>query len=171
MLREIRFFEYSTSGHIFKRLVSNIPGVKRGSVLEQSVVMHEQEVPVLGLPVTEEGSEHHLHLHLGLRQLPPADSRQQQRGAEPAEQDLQHHVPGVHVPGVRVQEETDRSSTEEVEQQKQMILGTWQGRVVAGSSPLIGCFSSETPPTDSPSLTRGCQTHCCPTVAERAPHV
>lgn len=66
-----------------------LPGVKHGPVLQVSLLMHQQDVPILGLSVTEERSVQDLYGHLGFRQLSPAD-REQQRGAEPAQHRQQH---------------------------------------------------------------------------------
>lgn len=63
--------------------------MKQGPVLEVDLVMHQEKVSVLGLAMAEEGSVHNIYLHLGLRQLPRADGRQQ-TGAEPAQHGQQH---------------------------------------------------------------------------------
>lgn len=54
--------------------------------------MHQENVSVFRLPVTEERSAQNFHLYLSLGQLPPADGRQH-RGAEPAQYSQQHGAP------------------------------------------------------------------------------
>lgn len=51
-------------------------GVQHGPILEVQLMMHQQHVSVLSFPVTEEGSVQDIYLHLGFRELPPADGEQ-----------------------------------------------------------------------------------------------
>lgn len=67
----------------------NPPGVEHGPVLEEALLVDQQHVSVLGLAAAEEGPVQHLHLHLGLRQLPGGAGGQQSR-EEAAERGHQH---------------------------------------------------------------------------------
>lgn len=52
--------------------------------------MHQQNVSILGLSVTEERSVQNFHRHFSFGQLPPAADGHQHKGAEPAQHNQQH---------------------------------------------------------------------------------
>lgn len=109
--------------------------MKHGPVLKVALVMHQENVSVLGLPMAEERSVQNLYLHLGLWQLPPAD-RRQQRGAEPAQHGQQHADSFLHraagETGTRAAKAARTTGGEPAESGPRR--GSFITRVLAGSS-------------------------------------
>lgn len=110
-----------------------IPGVKHGPVLKVPVVMHQQDVSVLGLSVTEKRSVQDFYLHLSFGHFPPADGHQQ-RGAHAAQHGQQHRAERQKTAGSTRTEKASASSGEAAATAAAAAVGPLRGSDVSSCS-------------------------------------
>lgn len=126
------------------------PGVEHGSVLEVALLVHQQHVSVLGLAAAEEGPMQHLHIHLGLRQLPGGGGGQQRR-EEAAERGHQHAAaPLPALVGEASAGTVEASAGQQPTACARVLRGNFHQRLRNPSDWLPSC--SQAPPTDGTLL-------------------